>query len=452
MKRTPPHHRTEEPSLFDSAPGERDREAGCPLAERMRPTSLDEFKGQDHILGPGRLLRTAIEQDRLSSLILYGPPGTGKTTLARIIAAGTQSAFFTLNAVLDGIPQIKKVIEEIQDRARFQNRRSILFVDEVHRWGKNQQDALLPRVENGTLVLIGATTANPSFEVNAALLSRSRVFRLKALGSRELDEILQAALDHPEKGCGHRKILWEPGAREHLVRSATGDARTLLNSLEWALESRAPEAGSAPRDLSPDNEIFISLKTAEESTGRQKALYDKNGEEHYNLISALIKSLRRGDPDAGLYWLARMLRGGEDPAFLFRRLLIFASEDVGMADPRALIFINAAARAFRQVGLPEGRYHLSQSILYLATAPKSDSAKAYFHALRAAETEGNPEVPEHLKNRPSGNTGSRPSDSSRSNLPPELGSRKFYRPSDQGFEAEIACRLRSPKKPPREQS
>jgi putative ATPase len=357
----------------------------------MRPRSLDEFAGQEHIVGPGRLLRRAIQKDQLSSIILSGPPGTGKTTLARVIANTTASRFVTLNAVLAGVADIRTAIEEAKKHRELYDRRTMLFVDEVHRWNKAQQDALLPWVENGTILLIGATTENPFFEVNRALVSRSRVFQLVALGASELRAVAEAALSDRERGYGEWKVEFEEGALEHLVDAADGDARSLLNALELAVETSAEPWPPAPGEV-----IGVSLAAAEESIQRRAVLYDKDGDYHYDAASALIKSIRGSDPDAALYWLSRMVYAGEDPRFAFRRMLISACEDVGLADPAAIQVVLACAQAFDRIGMPEGQFHLAHAVLYLATAPKSNSTLGFFDALASVEAEA-AEVPTHLK-------------------------------------------------------
>ena len=415
-----------------------------PLAARMRPRVLEEFVGQDHILGEGRLLRRAIQADQLSSLIFYGPPGTGKTTLARVIANTTKSRFESVNAVLAGVKEIREVTARAEERRRLYGERSILFVDEVHRWNKAQQDALLPWVENGTIVLIGATTENPFFEVNPALVSRSRVFQLTPLARQDLLAVARGALTDPERGYGALAVEIEPEALDHLVDVSGGDARTLLNALELAVET-TPSVFPPP----PGEGIRVTREIAEESIQRRVVLYDKEGDYHFDTISAFIKSLRGSDPDAALYWMAKMLYAGEDPRFVFRRMLIFASEDIGLADPGALAVAAAAAAAFDRVGLPEGRFHLAQAALYLATAPKSNTTLAFFDALKSVEQEQAGEVPAHLKDssrdRKSFGHGEgylyphayRDHWVAQQYLPDRLQGRVFYQPSDQGYEAGI---------------
>jgi len=424
-------------SLFAASSG-----GGEPLAARMRPRSLDEFVGQEHIVGPGRLLRRAIQKDQLSSLLFSGPPGTGKTTLARVIANTTSSRFVTLNAVLAGVAEIRAAIEEAKRHLELYGRRTILFVDEVHRWNKAQQDALLPWVENGTIVLVGATTENPFFEVNRALVSRSRVFQLKGLDDRDLERIAAAALSDRERGYGRWLVDFEAGALEHLVSVADGDARSLLNALELAVETSV-EAWPPPAGA----QLQVSMEAAEQSIQRRAVLYDKDGDYHYDAASALIKSLRGSDPDAALYWLARMVYAGEDPRFAFRRMLISACEDVGQADPQAIGVVVACAEAFDRVGMPEGQYHLAHAALYLATAPKSNSALGYFDALKTVETEA-AEVPTHLKDASRDAKGFghgegylyphayRDHWTAQQYLPDSLRGRVFYQPGSLGLEGE----------------
>ncbi|MDR1894637.1 MAG: AAA family ATPase [Spirochaetales bacterium] len=428
-----------------SAAGFDGLEGRQPLAFRMRPRTLEEYVGQEEILGPGRLLRRIIAADQLSSLIFYGPPGTGKTTLAQVIANSTKSRFVSLNAVLAGVAALREVLDQAKETRDLHGRRTTLFVDEVHRWNKAQQDALLPWVENGTLILIGATTENPFFEVNPALVSRSRLFQLKALNRGELKTILTRTLQDPLRGYGRFRVEIDEAAADHLVETASGDARTLLNALELAVETTPP---SFPPP--PETEIHITLSIAEESIQQKALLYDKNGDYHYDTISAFIKSLRGSDPDAALYWLARMIKAGESPRFLFRRMLILACEDVGLADPQALPVVEAAAAAFDRVGLPEGQYQLTLAVLYLATAPKSNSAIGYFDAVKQVEGEYALEVPNHLRDSSRDKEGFghgegylyphafRDHWTAQQYLPRELQGRIFYQPSDQGFEKTLA--------------
>ena len=363
----------------------------APLAARMRPRTLDEFVGQEHIAGEGRLLRRAIEADRLfSSLIFWGPPGTGKTTLATIVANTTASHFETISAVLAGVADLRRVIKEAKDRRAMYGRRTILLVDEIHRWNRAQQDALLPHVEDGTVVLIGATTENPYFEVIAPLVSRSRVFQFKPLTDAAAVTILRRVLADSERGYGALNIQLDDDAEAHLVRIAGGDARAALNALELAVESTRPDDGGAVR---------ITLAVAEESIQRRALRYDKMGDQHYDTISAFIKSVRGSDPDAALYWLAKMVAAGEDPRFILRRLYILAAEDIGLADPNGVMVVNACAQAFEWVGMPEGQYHLAMATLYLATAPKSNSAGAYWSALAEIEERGTGPVPVYLRDK-----------------------------------------------------
>ena len=346
--------------LFDHAMQERMKNE-APLAARMRPRTLDEYIGQEHIVGEGKLLRRAIEADRLfSSIILWGPPGTGKTTLAQVIANTTKSHFVTISAILAGKADLRVIIEEALERRRMHNIRTILFVDEVHRWNKAQQDALLPHVENGAVTLIGATTENPYFEVIKALISRSRVFQLRNLNQEETGILIDRALTDKERGYGNKRITLDADARFHLIEMASGDARNALNALELAVESTPPNKKGV---------IHITLDVAQESIQRRAVLYDKDGDAHYDTISAFIKSVRGSDPDAALYWLAKMIYAGEDPKFVIRRLIILAGEDIGLADPMGLVVVASAAQAFDYIGLPEGIYPIVEATLYLATAP-----------------------------------------------------------------------------------
>jgi putative ATPase len=363
----------------------------APLAARMRPRTLSEFVGQEHIAGEGRLLRRAIKADRLfSSLIFWGPPGTGKTTLAMVIANTTASRFETISAVLAGVADLRRIIKEAKDRRGMYGQRTILLVDEIHRWNRAQQDALLPHVEDGTVVLIGATTENPYFGVIAPLLSRSRVFQFKPLSEDEVAAILRRALDDPERGYGARAVDLDDDALAHLVHIAGGDARSALNAMELAVESTPPD---------DDGVIYITLSVAEESIQQRALRYDKTGDEHYDTISAFIKSVRGSDPDAALYWLAKMVTAGEDPRFILRRLYILAAEDIGLADPNGVVVVTSCAQAFEWVGMPEGQYHLALATLYLATAPKSNSVGAYWKALAEIEEHGAGPVPIYLRDK-----------------------------------------------------
>ncbi len=366
-----------------------DREA--PLAARMRPRSLAEFVGQEKIIGAGRLLRRAIEADRLyTSIIFWGPPGVGKTTLAEIIAHTTKARFESLNAVLSGVADLRKLVQAAKERRGMYGSRTILLIDEIHRWNKSQQDALLPVVEDGTITLIGATTENPYFSIIAPLLSRSRIFRFEPLSVAQIEDLLQAALRDPERGYGQRQVTVDADAMHHLAEVAAGDARTALNGLELAVESTPPDAHGV---------IHITLGVAEESIQQRAMQYDKSGDEHYNTISAFIKSIRGSDPDAALYYLAKMVSAGEDPRFIFRRLLIAAAEDVGLASPMGIAVVMACAQAYEWVGMPEGQYHLAEATLYLATVAKSNSTKAYWDALREIETHGYHPPPAYLRDR-----------------------------------------------------
>ncbi len=415
-------------------------EQESPLAHRVRPRTLDEFIGQEHIIGPGRLLRRAIQADQLSSLIFYGPPGTGKTTLATVIANSTQSHFITINAVLAGVKEIRQAIKDANERRNLYGQRTTLFVDEVHRWNKAQQDALLPHVEKGTIILIGATTENPYFEVNKALVSRSRIFQLRPLTPDDLRRVAQQSLADPERGYGKLAVDLHPDALDHLVDVANGDARGVLNALELAVETTPPNERGV---------ITIDLAIAEESIQRRAVLYDKEGDAHFDTISAFIKSVRGSDPDAALYWMAKMVYAGEDPRFIFRRMAILAGEDVGLADPQAMGVVTSCWQAFERIGLPEGRFHLAQAALYLATCPKSNTTMAFFDALDAVGREREADVPNHLKD------GNRDKEGfghgkgylyphayhdhwvAQQYLPDSLQGKLFYQPSDQGYERRI---------------
>jgi putative ATPase len=417
----------------------------APLADRMRPQTLDEIVGQDHIIGQGRLLRRAIQADRLfSSIILCGPPGTGKTTLARVISNLTKAHFESLSAVLAGVGELRQVIAEATERRRLYQRRTILFIDEVHRWNKSQQDALLPHVETGLLTLIGATTQNPYFDVIKALVSRSRIFELNSLTENDIRELLVRALADPERGYGKLEVVLSPEAMAHLSHMAGGDARNALNALELAVETTPPDS---------EGKIQISLDVAQESIQKRAVLYDKNDDAHYDTISAFIKSVRGSDPDAALYWLAKMLYAGEDPRFILRRLIILAGEDIGMADPMGLVVANAAAQAYEYIGLPEGIFPITEATIYLATAPKSNSAFAFHAARHEIEENGAGPVPIHLmdasrdaKGLGHGQGYDYPHNheghwTPQQYLPKNMLGQSFYHPSDQGYESQVQERL-----------
>ncbi|MBW2688948.1 MAG: replication-associated recombination protein A, partial [Deltaproteobacteria bacterium] len=371
--------------LFSSTPSDK---APAPLAERLRPQRLDEMVGQQHLLGEEGVLRRLIEQDQLTSALFWGPPGTGKTTLARVIAQTTRSHFIAFSAVLQGVKDIREVVAKAQQERNYYGRRTLLFIDEIHRFNKAQQDALLPWVENGDIILIGATTENPSFEVNSALLSRSRVFVLEPLAAEDIQELLKRALSAQE-GLGLQQLRIEDKAIEFIAEQAHGDARIALNTLEIAAITTADK----------------TIRHSDAAAAMQKAplLYDKGAEEHYNVISAFIKSMRGSNPDAAVYWLARMIEAGEDPLFIARRMVIFAAEDVGNADPRALQVAVATQQAVHFIGMPEGRIPLAQAVTYLATAPKSNAAYvAVGEAQKEVRQSGALPVPHHLRNAPTG--------------------------------------------------
>jgi putative ATPase len=431
--------------LFEKSPEELAKSA--PLADRMRPRTLDEVLGQDEVIGPGRPLRRILEAHAgptralPPSMIFWGPPGSGKTTLARLVAQEAGLPFTRFSAVTSGIKEVREAIEKARERRRRDGRPLLLFVDEIHRFNRAQQDAFLPHVEDGTLVLVGATTENPSFEVNAALLSRCRVFVLKALLDEQVLELLGRALADAERGLGGQRIEFEPGALAHVAGLSNGDARQALNLLELAVGS-TPEAGGAKR---------VTLATVRDAAQRRTVNYDRHREQHYDVVSALIKSMRGSDPDAAVYWLARMLEGGEDPLFVARRLVIFASEDVGNADPRGLMVAVAAMQAAHFVGMPEASFALSQATTYLATAPKSNaSGAAYARAARDVESTRNDPVPLHLRNAATGlmrglgwgrgyeYAHDQPGGIvTHEHLPENLAGRRYYEPTESGHEATI---------------
>lgn len=429
-----------------SAARETQRKKEAPLATRMRPERFEDFIGQQEIVGPNRLLRRAIEADRITSMIFYGPPGTGKTTLAFLIAKYTKAHFETVNAVSTGVTELRKLIKEAEERYALHGKRTIVFIDEIHRFNKGQQDALLPAVEDGTIILLGATTENPYYEVNTPLLSRSRIFRLRPLTDDEMKQVIARALQDREKGLGDLQVELEPAALEHLVRVAEGDARLALNGLELAALTTEP---------GPDGKRVLTAEIIADSVQQKVIRYDKQGDNHYDTISAFIKSIRGSDPDAALFYLARMLKAGEDPKFIARRMIILAAEDIGNADPQGLLVAVAAAQAVEMVGLPEARIPMAQAAVYLATAPKSNAC--YLGIDRASadvDTVSQGTIPLHL--RDASHPGSRqmghgqgylyPHDFPghyvrQEYLPPELKGRRYYEPTTEGYEREIKARI-----------
>lgn len=429
--------------------------SGSPLAERMRPRTFDEFVGQHELIARGQPLREAIEQDALQSIILWGPPGTGKTTVARLIATATRAHFIAFSAVLSGIKDIKRVMAEAEASRRQLGRRTIVFIDEIHRFNKAQQDAFLPRVETGDIVLVGATTENPSFEVNAALLSRSKVFVLRPLMPDETATLLRRALDDRKRGLGTQQLKADDEALLAIAEYANGDARVALNMLELAATLASSNEHAAADGPQVGSSGCIDHKLLARTLQRRALLYDKTGEEHYNLISALHKSLRNSDPDAGLYWLARMVEAGEDPLYIARRLVRFASEDIGNADPMALTIATAAKEATHFIGMPEGNTALAQAVTYLATAPKSNAVySGYAQAAADAHRDIAEPVPLHLRNASTrlmqelnyGKGYEYAHDNSDAVtdmecLPPSLIGRQYYRPTTRGYEKEVGSRL-----------
>lgn len=432
--------------LFSSG-AEANLQKEAPLAARMRPRNLDEFVGQDEIVGPGRLLRRAIEADRLRSMIFYGPPGTGKTTLARIIANTTSAFFESINAVTAGVADIRRIITEARERFQFYQRKTILFIDEIHRFNKSQQDALLPAVEDGTVLLIGATTENPLYEVNSPLVSRCMIFRFHALQSDALKRIVNQALSDRERGLADYRVELDEAALEFLVNKADGDARIALNALELAVLTTKPDPETG--------KIHLTLEILADCIQQRPIVYDRDGQGHYDTISAFIKSMRGSDPDAAVYYLARMLKAGEDPKFIARRMIIHAAEDVGNADPRALLVAVAAAQALEMVGLPEAQIPMAQAAIYIATAPKSNACCSAIHqAMADVENLENRIVPAHL--RDSSHPGAArlgdgvgylyPHDYpegivKQDYLPANLLGKNYYQPTDRGYEGEIRSYL-----------
>jgi putative ATPase len=419
----------------------------APLAARMRPQSFADFVGQEHLIGEGRVIRNSIETDQLPSIILWGPPGSGKTTLAYIIASVTKSHFCPISAVSAGVADLRRVVADARERRGMHQQRTVLFIDEIHRFNKAQQDAVLPFVEDGTVTLIGATTENPSFEVIAPLLSRCRVFTLKPLSDDQIRLITERALEDSDKGLGKLQISLDRDALGFLIAMANGDGRVALNVLELAAFATQPDK---------EGKRKLTLSTIEDAIQQRSLLYDKSGEEHYNLISALHKSLRGSDPDAGLYWLGRMLEAGEDPMYVVRRLVRFASEDIGMADPRALMVAVAAQQAVHFIGMPEGSLALAEAVVYLATAPKSNSLyTAYSEVQRDVQRTGHEAVPLHLRNpvtpfmRDEGyGKGYKYAHNfeghfvEQQNLPDALKNKRYYTPSEQGYEKTVRERLK----------
>jgi putative ATPase len=432
--------------LFSSS-AETNLEKEAPLAARMRPRNLEEFMGQDEIIGPGRLLRRAIEADRLRSMIFYGPPGTGKTTLARIIANTTSAVFESINAVTAGVADIRRLISEARERYQLYQRKTILFIDEIHRFNKSQQDALLPAVEDGTVLLIGATTENPLYEVNSPLVSRSMIFRFYTLTNDALKQIIANALSDRERGLGDYRVELDQSALEFLINKADGDARIALNALELAALTTKPDSDSG--------KILLTLNILADCIQQRPIVYDRDGQNHYDTISAFIKSMRGSDPDAAVYYLARMISAGEDPKFIARRMIIHAAEDVGNADPQALLVAVAAAQALEMIGLPEAQIPMAQAAIYIATAPKSNaSCQAIHQAMADVENMENQIVPAHL--RDSSHPGaSRLGDGvgylyphnypegivKQDYLPANLLSKYYYQPTDRGYEKEIRAYL-----------
>ncbi len=432
-------------SLFEHARKQHEAEH-APLAARMRPRTLDEYVGQEHLLGPGRVLRRAIDSGQLPSMVLWGPPGVGKTTLAQLLASLTTSHFIAVSAVTSGVADLRNAVETAREVRATEDRGTVLFVDEVHRFNKAQQDAILPHVENGTITFIGATTENPSFEVIAPLLSRTRVLTLRPLTDEELTAVIQRALADNERGLGKEDVVLEEEALAFLLSVASGDARVALNALELAAQIARPDKGGKRR---------VDKALMEEVLQRRMPMYDKAGDAHYDTVSAFIKSVRASDPDAAVYWLARMIEAGEDPLFVARRIVILAAEDIGMADPQALPVAVATQQAVHFVGMPEGAIPLAEATVYLATAPKSNASyMALNKALEEVRTGRQYPVPLHLRNAPTGlmrslgyGKGYKYAHdyaghfAGQRNLPEEIANKRFYEPGSQGYETEVRKRI-----------
>lgn len=432
-------------TLFEHARKQHEGES-APLAARMRPRTLEEYVGQQHLLGPGHILERAIREDRIPSMVLWGPPGVGKTTLALLIAGLTRSHFIKLSAVTSGVADLRNAVEEAREVRLNNEQGTILFIDEVHRFNKSQQDAILPHVENGTVVFIGATTENPSFEVVAPLLSRARVLKLEPLTDEQLTNVIDHALADTERGLGHSNVVVDPEAREFLLEVAAGDARVALNAIELAASVTTHDASGGKQ---------VDRATMEEVLQRRSPMYDKSGDSHYDTVSAFIKSIRGSDPDASIYWLARMLEAGEDPMFIARRIVISAAEDIGMADPQALTLAVAAQQAVHFIGLPEGAIPLAEITVYLATAPKSNASYVALNKAREEVRTGRQwPVPLHLRNAATGLMKSfgygegykyahdyKGHFAGQRNLPEEMGDKRFYEPGELGYEVRVKERL-----------
>jgi len=434
----------------DSKPAGVGESVNQPLATRMRPNSLDEFTGQEHLVGEGKMLRRMIESGVIGSLIFYGPPSSGKTTLAHVISREIDARFEVINAVLDGIKELRKVVAKAEHQLKATGKKTILFVDEIHRWNKAQQDALLPHLESGIITLVGATTENPFYSLVSPLLSRCQLFELHPLTTDNVDEMIERSLEDEERGLGYMRIDLTDEAKNHLSDYAGGDIRNALNALEVA-------ALSTPKNK--DGVVHIDLEIAKESIQKRSVRYDRTGDEHYHYASAFIKSMRGSDVDASLYWMNAMLEGGEDPNFIFRRMLIFASEDVGMADPYALTVVNASHEAFLKTGMPEGFYFLAHAAIFLALSPKSNSAKAIFEVNSEIKNKGIGEVPSHLRDKTANKLASRYLDVKNASddykyphshsfnwvdqqyLPENLKNKSWFDPGDQGREPKLWERL-----------